>query len=53
MKTLHMDCGRAMQGGQWQALYLIERLMHTGHGNETRLFAPTDSRLFKEAGKRG
>lgn len=26
MKTLHIDCGREMQGGQWQVLYLLERL---------------------------
>lgn len=26
MKTLHVDTGREMAGGQWQALYLIERL---------------------------
>lgn len=26
MRTLHVDCGREMQGGQWQVLYLVERL---------------------------
>ncbi len=26
MKTLHLDTGRDMRGGQWQVLYLVERL---------------------------
>ncbi len=26
MRTLHVDSGRELRGGQWQALYLIERL---------------------------
>ncbi len=26
MKTLHLDTGREMQGGQWQVRYLVERL---------------------------
>ena len=26
MKTLHIDTGREMQGGQWQVVYLLERL---------------------------
>jgi Glycosyl transferases group 1/Glycosyltransferase Family 4 len=26
MKTLHVDTGREMQGGQWQVRYLVERL---------------------------
>lgn len=29
--SLHLDTGREMRGGQWQALYLIERLAAAGH----------------------
>lgn len=47
MKTLHIDCGRQMQGGQWQALFLVERLAGA------ILFAPESSPLFSEANKRG
>jgi hypothetical protein len=43
MRTLHVDAGRQMGGGQWQALYLIERLA------EAVLLAPADSPLFREA----
>jgi glycosyltransferase involved in cell wall biosynthesis len=46
MRTLHVDAGRHMGGGQWQALYLIERLA------EAVLLAPVDSPLFQEACKR-
>src|ERR1700693_5240958 len=46
MRTLHVDAGRQMGGGQWQALYLIERLA------EAVLLAPTGSPLFQEACKR-
>jgi len=46
MRSLHVDAGRHMGGGQWQALYLIERLA------EAVLLAPVDSPLFQEACKR-
>jgi hypothetical protein len=47
VRTLHVDTGREMRGGQWQALYLIERL------EEATLLAPGSSPLFAEASKRG
>jgi len=47
MKTLHVDSGWEMQGGQWQALYLVERL------KDAVLMAPDTSPLFMEARKRG
>ncbi len=47
MKTLHVDTGREMQGGQWQALYLVERLQNT------RLQARPGSPLHDEALRRG
>ena len=46
MKTLHIDCGRAMQGGQWQTIYLLERL--TGAVLRTK-----NAPLRAEAAKRG
>src|SRR5579864_3783329 len=47
MRTLHVDASRKMGGGQWQALYLMERLA------EAVLLAPAGSPLFQEASKRG
>jgi hypothetical protein len=47
MRTLHIDTGRTMQGGQWQVLYLVERL------KDATLLAPEDSPLFTEAHNRG
>ena len=47
MRTLHIDTGRTMQGGQWQVLYLVERL------ENARLLAPAGSPLLREACKRG
>jgi hypothetical protein len=47
MRTLHVDTGREMQGGQWQVLYLLERL------KEARLQAPPGSPLYDEAVRRG
>jgi hypothetical protein len=47
MKTLHVDCGRTMAGGQWQVLYLVERL------KDAVLMAPESSPLFAEARRRG
>ena len=46
MRTLHVDSGREMRGGQWQALYLIERL------TDSVLFAWAGSPLFEEATRR-
>jgi hypothetical protein len=45
--TLHVDTGREMQGGQWQVVYLVERL------KEARLRAPPGSPLHDEAVRRG
>jgi len=39
MKTLHLDTGREMGGGQWQVLYLMERL------KDATLMAPEGSPL--------
>jgi hypothetical protein len=47
MKTLHVDCGREMHGGQWQVLYLLERMKHS------TLLADESSPLFAEAKARG
>ncbi len=47
MRTLHFDTGREMQGGQWQVLYLLERL------KDATLLAPEDSPLLVEARRRG
>jgi hypothetical protein len=47
MKTLHVDTGREMHGGQWQVLYLVERLV------DAKLCARASSPLQKEAVKRG
>jgi hypothetical protein len=47
MRTLHIDTGRTMQGGQWQVLYLVERL------SNATLIAPANSPLLAEARKRG
>lgn len=47
MKTLHVDTGREMHGGQWQAIYLIERLQNA------TLLAEEGSGLFREAQRRG
>ena len=46
MRTLHVDSGREMRGGQWQALYLIERL------TDAVLLAREGSPLFEEATRR-
>ena len=47
MKTLHLDTGREMAGGQWQVIYLLERLPGAV------LLARAESPLFKEAQRRG
>ena len=46
MRTLHVDSGREMRGGQWQALYLVERLA------DAVLLARAGSPLFEEAARR-
>jgi Glycosyl transferases group 1/Glycosyltransferase Family 4 len=46
VRTLHVDSGRELRGGQWQALYLIERL------NDAVLLARAESPLFAEAARR-
>jgi hypothetical protein len=46
MKTLHIDTGRDMRGGQWQVIYLLERLQGA------TLLARENSPLFAEARKR-
>ena len=46
MRTLHVDSGREMRGGQWQALYLVERL------SDAVLLAWAGSPLFEEATRR-
>jgi len=46
VRTLHVDSGREMRGGQWQALYLIERL------TDAALLARAGSPLFEEAARR-
>jgi hypothetical protein len=46
VRTLHVDSGREMRGGQWQAVYLIERL------TEAVLLARAGSPLFEEAVRR-
>src|SRR5262245_49138236 len=43
MKTLHIDTGREMRGGQWQVLYLVEHL------KDARLSARHESPLCMEA----
>ena len=45
--TLHIDTGREMRGGQWQALYLLLGLAERGH--RVRLLAPAGSPLLQAA----
>ena len=49
MRILHMDAGREMRGGQWQALRLVEGL--AAHGAEQTLLARAGGPLF-DAGRR-
>jgi len=51
MRVLHLDAGREMRGGQWQALHLIEGLAAAGHRNQ--LLAPRASPLFTVAREKG
>jgi len=47
MKILHLDSGREMRGGQWQALRLHRGLVERGH--ESLLLARRESPLLAEA----
>jgi hypothetical protein len=51
MRVLHLDSGRDLRGGQWQALRLIEGLL--ARGVECRLLARRGSPLLGEARRRG
>lgn len=50
MRVLHLDAGKGMRGGQWQALRLIEGL--AAEGVESTLLAVDRTPLF-EAARRG
>ncbi len=47
MRVLHLDAGKSMRGGQWQALRLIEGL--AAEGIESTLLSPARSPLFDAA----
>ena len=47
MNILHIDTGREMRGGQWQALYLAAGLAAQGY--RARLLAPAGSPLLQAA----
>lgn len=47
MRTLHLDSGREMRGGQWQVLRLVEGL------HDAALLAPEGSPLYEAARARG
>jgi hypothetical protein len=51
MRILHIDAGREMRGGQWQALRLIEGL--EAAGVESTLLARRGAPLFEAASKQG
>ncbi len=51
MKTLHIDTGRGMRGGQWQVLRLVRGL--AGRGMKPMLMAPVQSPLFERASAEG
>ncbi len=51
MRVLHLDAGKEMRGGQWQALRLIEGL--AAEGVESTLLARTGSPLFDAARRAG
>lgn len=50
MRTLHLDSGKEMRGGQWQTLRLVEGLRRARHS--ATLLAPAGSPLFQEASRR-
>jgi hypothetical protein len=47
MTILHLDSGRTMRGGQWQALHLVRGLAKRGH--QSTLLAAAGSGLLAEA----
>ncbi len=47
MRILHLDCGREMRGGQWQALRLVEGLC--AEGVECTLLCPRRAPLAAQA----
>jgi glycosyltransferase involved in cell wall biosynthesis len=51
MRVLHIDCGRHMRGGQWQALYLM--VGQKTLGVDPHLVAPAASPLLQMAAERG
>jgi hypothetical protein len=51
MRILHLDAGKEMRGGQWQALRLIECL--AAAGVESTLLARAGGPLFEAARQRG
>jgi glycosyltransferase involved in cell wall biosynthesis len=51
MRVLHLDAGKEMRGGQWQALRLIEGL--AAERVESTLLAPAGSLLFETARRGG
>jgi len=51
MRVLHLDLGKTMRGGQWQALRLIQGL--AAEGAESTLLARVGSPLFEAAAKAG
>ncbi len=51
MRTLHLDAGREMRGGQWQVIRLIGGLKHAGI--ESILLCPSGSPLWREAVTQG
>ncbi len=51
LKTLHIDTGREMRGGQWQVLYLVRGLAERGH--QATLLARPGSPLLRTAQQEG
>ncbi|HLJ51509.1 MAG TPA: glycosyltransferase family 4 protein [Bryobacteraceae bacterium] len=51
LRTLHIDAGREMRGGQWQVLYLIRGLVEAGHS--AILLARPGSPLLQMAQEQG
>jgi hypothetical protein len=51
MRILHLDSGRAMRGGQWQALKLHAGLLKAGH--DSMLLAPEHAPVLAAAAERG
>ncbi len=51
MRIVHIDSGREMRGGQWQAYYLMRGLAEAGV--ECAVLAPRDSPLYERAAQAG